>query len=226
VKLPSASGLIWSGVTGWMTTPISTTFSKMASGYSEAFMSKLFYLMGPSGSGKDALMTGVREHFDGQGPVLFAHRYITRCWRSGGENHIELSDEEFDQRLRAGLFAMHWRANDCRYGIGLEVEGWLSSGHSVLVNGSREHLEEARKRFGNRLVPVLVCVEANQLKQRLLARGREPLQQIEQRLERNQRFMNALEDQSIMLDNSGALDQSIARFAALLEQQVRETAGV
>jgi ribose 1,5-bisphosphokinase PhnN len=38
--------------------------------------------------------------------------------------------------------------------------------------------------------------------------------------------MNALEDQSIMLDNSGALDQSIARFAALLEQQVRETAGV
>jgi len=29
-----------------------------------------------------------------------------------------------------------------------------------------------------------------------------------------------------MLDNSGALDQSIARFAELLKQQVRETAGV
>jgi ribose 1,5-bisphosphokinase len=158
--------------------------------------------------------------------VLFAHRYITRCWRSGGENHIELSNEEFDQRLRAGLFSMHWCANDCRYGIGLEVDGWLSGGHSVLVNGSREHLGEARQRFGDRLVPVLVCVEASQLKQRLLARGREPLQQIEQRLERNRRFMDALEDQAIMLDNSGELNRSILRFAELLQQQVREAAGV
>ena len=189
-------------------------------------MSRLFYLMGPSGSGKDALMTGVRKYFNGQGPVLFAHRYITRCWRSGGENHIELSDEEFDQRLRAGLFSMHWSANDCRYGIGLEVDAWLANGYSVLVNGSREHLEDARMRFGDRLVPVLVCVETSQLKQRLLSRGRESLQQIEQRLERNQRFVNALEEKSIVLDNSGALDQSIAHFAELLQQQVRERADV
>ncbi|GAA0783833.1 ribose 1,5-bisphosphokinase [Marinobacterium sediminicola] len=181
-------------------------------------MARVFYLMGPSGSGKDSLINGLRARFGGQSPILFAHRYITRCWRSGGENHFELTEEEFDQRLKCGLFALHWEANDCRYGIGREVENWLDSGFSVLVNGSRGHLQEAQALFGEALVPVLVSVDSEQLRQRLLLRGREDLAQIEQRLERNRRFESALEGQAQVLDNSGDIEQAIESFAELLYQ--------
>lgn len=179
-------------------------------------MARLFYLMGPSGSGKDSLINGLRDRFGGQSPILFAPRYITRCWQSGGENHFELTHDEFDQRLKFELFAMHWTANDCRYGIGREVETWLASGFSVLVNGSRGHLDEAQALFGDALVPVLVSVDRDQLRQRLLTRGREDTEQIEQRLERNRQFETELEGQAEVLDNSGDLEQAIERFAELL----------
>jgi ribose 1,5-bisphosphokinase len=190
----------------------------MATGYSEANMAHLFYLMGPSGSGKDSLITGLRERLGGHSPLLFAHRYITRCWQSGGENHVELSEKEFDQRLRSGLFLMHWSANDCRYAVGREVEHWLQTGHSVLVNGSRGHLDEAIKFFGSALVPVLVCVEPNQLRARLTARGRESAEQIEERLERNRLFRQQLAGVAELLDNSGDLEQSVLQLTQLVQR--------
>ncbi|KXS54837.1 MAG: ribose 1,5-bisphosphokinase [Marinobacter sp. T13-3] len=181
-------------------------------------MAHLFYLMGPSGSGKDSLITGLRERLGGQGPLLFAHRYITRCWQSGGENHVELSKQEFDQRLRSGLFMLHWDANGCRYAVGREVEHWLNTGHSVLVNGSRGHLDEARTCFGSALVPVLVSVEEEQLRSRLVARGRESAEQIEARLERNRRFRQRLAGDAEVLDNSGDLEQSVSQLTRLVQR--------
>ncbi|WP_432696410.1 ribose 1,5-bisphosphokinase [Marinobacterium sp. YM272] len=181
-------------------------------------MAHLFYLMGPSGSGKDSLITGLRHRLGGQSPLLFAHRYITRCWQSGGENHVELSEREFDQRMKSGLFLLHWSANGCRYAVGREVEYWLGSGHSVLVNGSRGHLDQVRQCFGATLVPVLVCVEPEQLRERLTARGRESAEQIEERLERNRLFQQQLEGQAELLDNSGDLEQSVIQLTRLVRR--------
>ncbi len=103
-------------------------------------MAKIFYLMGPSGSGKDAIISGLRPHLHHDAGIMIAHRYITRHWQSGGENHIELSTTEFNLRKSLGLFSLSWEANGHQYGIGCEVDAWLNANHSVIVNGSREHL--------------------------------------------------------------------------------------
>jgi len=71
----------------------------------EVDSSKLIYVMGPSGAGKDSLLGFARERIGAQ--VMFAHRYITRAVGEG-ENHIALSHDEFTSRLSYGLFAMHW----------------------------------------------------------------------------------------------------------------------
>ncbi|MDX5297933.1 MAG: phosphonate metabolism protein/1,5-bisphosphokinase (PRPP-forming) PhnN, partial [Gammaproteobacteria bacterium] len=97
---------------------------------------RLFYLMGPSGAGKDALLRHCRQRLMDI-PCLVAHRYITRPPELEGENHIWLPDSEFDARARLGAFAMHWQAHGHRYGIGQEVNHWLDAGTHVLVNGSR-----------------------------------------------------------------------------------------
>lgn len=57
---------------------------------------KLIWLMGASGSGKDSLLTELRQREQTQ--LLVAHRYITRDASAGSENHIALSEQEFYPR--------------------------------------------------------------------------------------------------------------------------------
>jgi ribose 1,5-bisphosphokinase len=65
----------------------------------------LFYVMGPSGAGKDSVLRGARAQLEPADRIVFAHRYITRA-PEPSENHIALSPEEFALRDEAGLFAM------------------------------------------------------------------------------------------------------------------------
>ena len=64
---------------------------------------KLIWLMGASGSGKDSLLTELRQREQTQ--LLVAHRYITRAASAGSENHIALSEQEFFTRAGQNLLA-------------------------------------------------------------------------------------------------------------------------
>ncbi|MFC6669237.1 ribose 1,5-bisphosphokinase [Marinobacterium aestuariivivens] len=175
---------------------------------------RLIYLMGPSGSGKDTLIQALKaRHHE----VLVAHRYITRPWRAGNENHVELSPQEFAQRQTLGLFLMSWEAHGRDYGIGCEVEAWLAAGHPVLVNGSRGHLEEAQLRFGPTLLPVLLRVDEAVLRARLETRGRESPAEIEERLARAREYGNGISDKAVVIDNNGPVEQAVEVLERLLE---------
>lgn len=172
---------------------------------------RLFYLMGPAGSGKDTLLRCCRERLV-DSRCLIAPRYITREPDLLGENHLCLSDAEFDQRVSLGVFALHWGANGHRYGIGLEIDRWLAMDLDVLVNGSRGHLEHARARYGERLVPLLLQVRPETLRQRLIARGRESTAQIAARVERAQRLAAKTPANVRLIDNDRELEQAIGKL--------------
>jgi len=144
-------------------------------------MGNLYYVIGASGAGKDSLIHYLRENMPDDASVLFAHRYITRPANAGGENHVALSVREFERRKELGCFAMHWFSHETHYGIGREINVWMSHGLDVVVNGSRGFLEEAKELFPN-LVPVLISVDPAILSERLYARGRETSDQIQKRL--------------------------------------------
>ncbi|MDR3399942.1 MAG: phosphonate metabolism protein/1,5-bisphosphokinase (PRPP-forming) PhnN [Pandoraea sp.] len=137
---------------------------------------RLFYVMGPSGAGKDSLLAYARGQIGtasaGGTPVLFAHRYITRA-PSEGENHIALSHAEFAARHSLGCFSLDWASHDCRYGIGIEIDAWLAAGANVVINGSRAFLEQAVGRYRERLHLVEIRVDPVVRAQRLASRGRE-----------------------------------------------------
>ena len=141
----------------------------------------LFYLIGASGSGKDSLINYVRTHLPSNSDLLFAHRYITRPADAGSENHIALSQTEFEQRKNAGLFAMNWDSHQLRYGIGCEIQQWIAAGLRVVISGSRDYLPQALADFPQ-LVPILITVPDELLRERLSKRGRESDEQIEERL--------------------------------------------
>lgn len=175
----------------------------------------LIYLVGPSGSGKDALLSAVRKACPQE--VLVAHRYITRP-PSPGENHIALAPSEFAWRLQHHLFALHWRAHHCDYAIGVEIDCWLAQGLKVIVNGSRAYLEQARLRYTHTFVPVCLAVSPATLQQRLVARGRENAQQIGERMYRAQQAECRLPDDCILLANDGALTETLAAFQSIIKQ--------
>jgi ribose 1,5-bisphosphokinase len=106
---------------------------------------RLIYVMGPSGAGKDSLLAFARRRLMGE-PILFAHRYITRP-SGNGEEHVALSVEEFAARSVLGLFALEWSSHSLRYGIGIELDAWLARGCTVVVNGSRQHLQHTLARY-------------------------------------------------------------------------------
>ena len=177
-------------------------------------MGQLIYLIGASGSGKDSIMQAVREQISDEIPTLFAHRYITRPAELGGENYISLTEKEFVIRQNAGLFAMHWKSHGYCYGIGNEIKNWLNNGFNVVVNGSREYLPVASSLFPNLLV-TLVTVSENVLRQRLIQRGRESMEEIEKRLERAKAF-NVDHHNLITISNDGLLEDSVKSFIDIL----------
>lgn len=178
---------------------------------------RLIFLVGPSGSGKDSLIDASREQLALAG-VDIARRVITRSAEAKGEAAQGVTPEQFDTLRAQGAFAMHWRANGLDYGIPRQVDQWLAAGRAVLVNGSRAYLPEARQRYPD-LLAVLVEVKPEVLRQRLLARGRETAEEVEQRLARSARLQAAADPSVHVLDNSSTLEAAVAAFVSLLRHQ-------
>lgn len=124
-----------------------TTYTRADSGIDpQADGHGLFYVMGPSGSGKDSLLRALRERLGPQDRVVVAHRYITRA-ADANEASVALSTDEFARRQALGCMALHWHSHGLDYGIGVEIEDWLARGLKVIVNGSREYLPKAVARY-------------------------------------------------------------------------------
>ncbi|MEG9624569.1 MULTISPECIES: phosphonate metabolism protein/1,5-bisphosphokinase (PRPP-forming) PhnN [Pseudomonas] len=178
---------------------------------------RLIFLIGPSGSGKDSLIDAARVQLLENG-VQVARRVITRSAESKGEAALSVSPEVFEQMCEDGEFAMHWQANGLQYGIPVQVNEWLSSGRHVLVNGSRGYLPEARRRYLN-LLAIRLEVAPQVLRERLLARGRESVEQVEQRLARSA-LLQAGDDPDVhVLDNSTSLADTVKALLRLLVEE-------
>ncbi len=179
---------------------------------------RLIYLIGPSGSGKDSLLDAARDPLAERG-CRIARRVITRSAEAAGEAAQAVSAEQFATMQAQGAFAMSWQANGLCYGIPRMVDEWLAEGMDVLVNGSRAYLPQARARYPD-LQVILLSVDQAALRERLLARGRESLPQIEERLARNAEFtasLLAMNDPALsLLDNSGPLRKSLEKLFRLI----------
>jgi phosphonate metabolism protein PhnN/1,5-bisphosphokinase (PRPP-forming) len=141
---------------------------------------RLFVIVGPSGVGKDTLMAGATA----VDPNLhWAQRVITRPSLAGGEPFDGVTQTDFDQRLSAGEFALHWQAHGLSYGVPRVELAPVAQGKTVLVNGSRAALGAAVLAFPD-LTVIRVSAPSSVLADRLALRGRESRDEIKLRLDR------------------------------------------
>lgn len=172
---------------------------------------RLIYLMGPSGSGKDTVLQRLSQRMGERAHV--ASRLITRPPTETERDALSVSEDEFRQIERNGGFAMSWQANGLFYGVRWsDIGERLLAESDVLVNGSREYLPEASRRFRT-LVPVMLTVDEATLRHRLAARGREDDEQIRRRMQRNVRYGDLTEGLAgravRAFDNSGSIEHTV-----------------
>ncbi|MBF9037854.1 MAG: phosphonate metabolism protein/1,5-bisphosphokinase (PRPP-forming) PhnN [Paracoccaceae bacterium] len=169
---------------------------------------RLIAVVGPSGVGKDSVMAGLMaRHPD----LRAAKRVITRPSDAGGEAFDGVSTDEFSRLMGQGAFALSWQAHGLSYGIPAEVAHWITAGHDVLANLSRNVLSEAAVRFA-RVVVLSITASPAVLATRLNARGREDAQDIVARLARQVPLPTGLN--VVEIDNSGTLEATIAAAEA------------
>ncbi|AIS18178.1 thymidine phosphorylase [Pseudomonas rhizosphaerae] len=174
-----------------------------------------FFVVGPSGAGKDSLIEGARARLGNGGQYLFARRTITRPSGAPGEDHTGVSPEQFQASLAAGEFLLSWHAHGLSYGLSVDLLHALEAGRHVIANGSRRMIREVAT-----LVPHLLVVEVSAsphvLAARILGRGRESAEQASARVLRQVDPLPA-DIETLQVDNDGTLAEGIARFIEAVE---------
>ncbi len=162
----------------------------------------LVLVVGPSGVGKDTLIAYCRSRLLGSDNIVFPRRTITRDV-DGSEDHESVSEDEFQRRVAAGAFAIHWQAHDLFYGVPTSIDTDIAAGRTVVVNVSRSVIGEARRRY-QRLVVASVTARREVVAERLHRRGRETTADIGRRLERA-RTIDVVGSDIYEIDNSGPI---------------------
>ncbi len=180
---------------------------------------RLIYVIGPSGAGKDSLLNGLRQDFADMTqppPFYFAQRTITRNHDQSNEDHEAVDASNFVLLNNSNAFALNWFANGLHYGVRHKELAPMSEGTWVIVNGSRAYLQEAKLTFPG-LTVLHITAPIDVLRARLLSRGRENRQAIEDRLSRSQSFVP--EPQDMCISNCGSLAESLAMLKNLLQNR-------
>ena len=177
--------------------------------------SRLIYVMGPSGAGKDSLLQWLQAHLSANVPVRWARRTISRPANAGGEAHEGVTETEFTDLLAANAFALHWQANGLHYGVRHTELGALADGQWVLVNGSRGYLPQALAHYPDMTV-LHITASPDILRQRLLQRGRETPEMIEARIRRSAALERPAQARWIEIHNDSTLDAAGAELLRAL----------
>ncbi len=170
-------------------------------------------VVGPSGAGKDTLLSALAATYS---ELVLVRRVITRPTEAGGEDFEGVTPTEFAARKARGDFALDWQAHGLFYGI---EAAQIDPAKAVVFNGSRGALLRARAVFPDLRV-IVVTAPAEVLAERLAARGRESRAEIAARLERSGYALpKGIAAQTVV--NDGTVAQGVAALWALLQPRKR-----
>lgn len=161
---------------------------------------RLVLVVGPSGAGKDTVITLARQRCEGDPDILFPRRVVTRA-ASAFEDHDTLTPEAFEQQLAEGAFALHWRAHGLSYALPRAMDDDLRAGRTVVFNVSRTVIEATREHYAGVAV-VLITAPPEMLAARLAGRDRASDGSVADRLARNAIVARQLSP-DVTIDNVG-----------------------
>jgi guanylate kinase len=177
----------------------------------------VFVITGPSGVGKGTLISGLLE----QVPALeLSVSATTRAPRPGeidGTDYHFLGADEFERRARAGDFVEHATYSGRRYGtLRSELERRTRDGTPVVLEIELQGARQVREAMPEAVAVFIAPPSQGALRARLVGRGTDPPEQIEQRLDTAQRELEAQSEFAHVVVND-RLEQATHQLARIVQ---------
>ena len=173
-------------------------------------------VVGPSGSGKDTLIYRARDWFSGRDGIVFPRRMVTRPPEDVNEDHISITEADYNRIVEDKDAALTWRAHGLGYIVPSDVDKAIADGAIVVANISRMAVSDVIRNY-SRAVVVLVTAPREVLAERLKARGRETPEEIASRLDRADYTLPPA-PRMLMIDNVASPAKSSAKLINLIER--------
>ncbi|HEY2441135.1 MAG TPA: guanylate kinase [Solirubrobacteraceae bacterium] len=146
-------------------------------------MARVFVITGPSGVGKGTLIRGLLERVPQLGLSISATTRSPRPGETDGADYHFLSTEEFDERVAAGDFVEHATYSGRRYGtLRSELEGRLARGEPIVLEIEVQGARQVRQAMPEALQVFIAPPSRDALRARLVGRGTDDPEQVDQRL--------------------------------------------
>ena len=177
---------------------------------------RLFIISGPSGSGKDTVLSQVLKTYP---DLKFSISSITRPMREGekeGEKYHFISREEFEDMIKNDRLLEHNVFVGNYYGTPREpVEKCIEAGEDIFVeidvNGAAQIREKAKDALSIFIMPPSMSV----LRARLTGRGTETPELIEKRLEAAAKEIARADEYDYIVIND-VLEDAVADVNAII----------
>nr|MDO8109371.1 hypothetical protein [Candidatus Sigynarchaeota archaeon] len=178
---------------------------------------RLFFIVGNSASGKDSLLNyAVTNWKNPKQKLLVAQRFITRPESPETEKFISVTDAEFTKMDKKSPFLFKWISYKLNYGVKKDILKDIKKGHLVIVNVSRQIVDDARKRFPD-LKVIFVKVPVDLVVKRLQERGRENDSQIQERIQRAKETGDEFPGADFVVENTGTIEEGGKKLLAYFE---------
>jgi guanylate kinase len=178
----------------------------------------VFVITGPSGVGKGTLIRGLLERV----PTLeLSVSATTRAPRPGERDGVDyhfLSDEEFDSRLTAGDFLEHAEYSAHRYGtLRSELERRLAAGVPVVLEIEVQGARQVRQAMPEAVAVFIAPPSVDALRARLVGRGTDSTEQVDERLRTAQRELGARPEFAHVVVND-RLEQATEKLVRIVQR--------
>jgi guanylate kinase len=152
----------------------------------------VFVITGPSGVGKGTLIRGLLERIPELELSVSATTRPPRPGERDGSHYHFLSPEEFERRVRDGEFVEHATYSGRRYGtLRSELERRTEQGSPVVLEIEVQGARQVREAMDDALQVFIAPPSLDALRARLVGRGTDDPEQVEQRMQTAERELAA-----------------------------------
>lgn len=143
----------------------------------------LYVVAAPSGAGKSSLVKALMEVDHGVKPSISHTTRAPRGQEKHGREYYFISDDDFDQMAGKGSFLEWASVHGNRYGTSREgIERRILDGDDVLLEIDFQGALQVREKFDNAILIFILPPSWDELRARLIRRGEDSAEVIEQRL--------------------------------------------